>query len=199
MNVQSARVVVASSLVTELPMTQRKFRRDMRAARRDDLLRTRLAGALRASGRYAVRRDVRVPLSAESRRWVRQANGAYLGVSLPCGDHAAERTLVDMVVIDQRNGWAGGYSFCWGGSQSSRARRRIARDLRAVELVLSDYLFRALAPVDVATVTVGIIDGAANNSDLDDLTISLNEIPDHFDIDCILPEISTPPLGSGTK
>jgi hypothetical protein len=199
MNARIDKVVVASPSANALPTTRRRIRLDVRAARRNDLLRTRLTDALRGSGRYAVRRNVRVPLSAESRRWVRRAKGAYIGASLPCGDGAGESTRVDMLVIDERNGWAGGYTFCWGGSHSLRARRRIARDLRAVELVLRDYLSRSLAPIDVATVTVGIIDGAANNSESDDLTISLDEIPDHFDIRCIPPANAASPRRSGAK
>ncbi|WP_334503190.1 hypothetical protein [Bradyrhizobium sp. AZCC 1678] len=138
-------------------------------------------------------------MTAESRRWVRWAKGAYIGTSLPCGDAAAESTLVDMVVIDERNGWAGGYAFCWGGSHSSRARRRIARDLLAVELVLRAYLARSSASKDIAAVTVGIIDGAAHIAESDDLTLSLDEIADHFDIRCRPAANATSPRRPGSK
>jgi hypothetical protein len=181
MNTRIHKTVIAPPSTNTLPPTRRRIRIDVRAARRNDLLRARLADLLRGSGRYAVRRNVRVPLTAESRRWVRRAKGAYVGASLPCGDGTAESTVIDMVVIDERNGWAGGYAFCWGGSHSSRARRRIAGDLRAAELVLRAYLARSSAS-PIATATVGIIDGAANGSESDDLTIALNEIADHFDV-----------------
>lgn len=181
MTTQIAKTAVASQ-PDALPPRRRRTRIDVRAARRNDLLRLRLADALRGSGSYTVRRNVRVPLTAESRRCVRLARGAYIGASLPCGDRAAENTLIDMIVIDERNGWAGGYNFCWGGSHSSRARRRIAGELRAVELVLRAFLARSAALKRIATVTVGIIDGAASSSETDDLTITLDEIADHFSI-----------------
>jgi hypothetical protein len=152
--------------------------------------------ALRASGKYTIRCNVRVPLTTECRRWVHRAQGAYLGASLPCGDGTTEGTIVDMVVIDKCNSWAGGYAFCWGGSHSSRTRRRIAGELRAAELVLRAHFTRFLAS-NIATVTVGIIDGAADGSRSDDLTISLHEIADHFNI-CFLPTAdATPPRVSG--
>jgi hypothetical protein len=198
MNTRVDKTVVAPPSTNALPPTRRRIRIDIRAARRNDLLRARLADALRGSGRYAVRWNVRVPMTAESRRWVRRAKGAYIGASLPCGDGTAECTVIDMVVIDERNGWAGGYAFCWGGSHSSRARRRIAGDLRAAELVLRAYLARSSASKCIATVTVGIIDGAANNSESDDLTVSLDEIADHFDIR-FLPANATSPRRSGAK
>ncbi|WP_334528605.1 hypothetical protein [Bradyrhizobium sp. AZCC 2230] len=94
-----------------------------------------------------------------------------------------------MIVVDENNGWAGGYNFCWGGSHSSRARRRIAAELRAVELVLRAFLARSSASKCIATVTVGIIDGAASSSETDDLTIALDEIADHFSI-CFSPAAS---------
>jgi len=198
MNTRIHKTVIAPPSTNAFPPTRRRIRIDVRAARRNDLLRARLTDALRGS-RYAVRRNVRVPLSAESRRWVRRAKGAYIGASLPCGDGTAESTVIDMIVIDERNGWAGGYGFCWGGSHSSRARRRIAGDLRAAELVLRAYLARSSASKDIAAVTVGIIDGAANNSESDDLTISLDEIADHFDIRFLPAANATSPRGPGAK
>jgi hypothetical protein len=86
-----------------------------------------------------------------------------------------------MVVMDERNSWAGGYAFCWGRSLSSRARRRIETELRVTELVLRAYLVRSAAS-NIATVTVGIVNGAADSDESDDLTVSLAEIADHFDI-----------------
>ncbi|MFB9268028.1 hypothetical protein ACFFWD_33675 [Bradyrhizobium erythrophlei] len=199
MNARIHQIVVAPPSVDTVPATRRRVRIDARAARRNDLLRAQLAQALRGSGRYAVRQNVRVPLTAESRRRVHRAKGAYIGGSLPCGDDAGESALVDMVVIDACNGWVGGYAFCWGGSHSARARRRIAGELRAVELVLRAHVARSSASKDIATATVGIIDGAADNSESDDLTISLDEIADHFDIRFLSPADSASSRRAGAK
>lgn len=164
-----------------LPLFRRRIRADRWAARQNDLLRARLADALRRSGRYLVVSNMRVALTAESRRLVRRASGGYLGVSLPHGgDLPSGGAVVDMVVIDESYAWAGAYAFCWRGAQSALVRRHVETALRRIELVLRSHL-RSLG-YPVSTATVGIIDGGAEADQADDLTISLSEIGDHFDL-----------------
>jgi hypothetical protein len=130
---------------------------------------------------YVVHRNVRVPLTLRAKQLIRKAKGAYLGTALPCNDAVVGHSTLDLLVIDRRNSWAGGYTVCWGESHSARARRRLARDLRAIELVLGAHV-GCCTGQHVETVTVGLIDGAANSVDGDDLTIALTEIEDHFDL-----------------
>jgi hypothetical protein len=198
MNTRIHKTVIAPPSPNAFPPTRRRIRIDVRAARRNDLLRARLTDALCGS-RYAVRRNVRVPLSAESRRWVSRAKGAYIGASLPCGDGTAESTVIDMVVIDERNGWAGGYAFCWGGSHSSRGGGGSREICARPNWCCAPIWLGRRRRKDIATVTVGIIDGAANSSESDDLTISLDEIANHFDIRFLPAANATSPRGPGAK
>jgi hypothetical protein len=174
-------VIVINQPIPSLPTTQQKSRVDAAAVRQNDLLKAQLTSALSKSGRYAVKRNVVVPLTSESRRLIRRLNGEYIGTSLSCGNPGTDDAVVDLVIIDEHNDWAGAYVFSWNGSHSARTRRKIERNLRSVELVLRSHLRQTHSP-HIATVTVGIIDGGADSEGADDLTISLAEIADHFGI-----------------
>jgi hypothetical protein len=136
--------------------------------------------ALRGSGRYSVVANARILVPESARAAVRRAGGGYVATRLPL-EGRCETVVIDMVVVDERNGWAGGYAFCRHGAQSLLARRRIEDDLRAAELVLRAYLGTTRS-APIHTVTVGIIDGSAEAEHADDLTISVSEIADHFEI-----------------
>lgn len=90
----------------------------------------RVLAALRRSGRYSVVTNMRVPVPEEAREAVRHGRRS-VATQARC-----ETVVIDMVVVDAPNGWAGGYAFCSPGAQSLRARHRIEEDLRAAELVL---------------------------------------------------------------
>lgn len=171
----------AAGRSASFPPERRRIRLDRHAARQNDLLRTGLAKVLRRSGRYLVVSNMPVPVTAQARRLVRRARGRYLGLSLTAGGEApSDDVVVDMVVVDAVQGWAGAYAFRWKGAQSPLARRYAETDLRSVELVLKSYLRSCGHPI--STVTVGIVDGGADPEQADDLTISLPEIEDHFDL-----------------
>ncbi|MDT4738417.1 hypothetical protein [Bradyrhizobium sp. WYCCWR 12699] len=162
-----------------LPPARRKTGSARHPGRCNDILRRGVLAALRASGRYAVFANARIPISDAARAAVRRANGAYVSASFPV-DGARETVTVDLVV-DAANGWAGAFAFCGRGAHSTLARRKIAADLRAAELLLCSHLAASLG-VPVKTVTVGIIDHAADPDDSDDITIAPSEISDRFDI-----------------
>lgn len=179
-----------------LPPPRRRTRATRNLARRNDLLRRGVLAALGCSGRYSVVANARIPVPETARAAVRRANGGYVAASFPI-EGCCETVVVDMVVVDERNAWAGAYAFCRYGAQSSLARRRVEDDLRAAELVLRAHLTRLL-DVDVRTVVVGIIDNSADPEHADDLTISASEISDHFEIDFVDPEaaLGRPPEGA---
>lgn len=165
----------------KLPPARRRTRPTRAAGRRNDLLRRGVLSALAGSRRYTVVRNMRVPVTAEARAAVHRANGGYVGVSLPA-DEGSDTVVLDMVVVDEGNAWAGGYSFCSDGAQSPQARRRVADDLRAAELTLRDHLSGVL-DVEIKTVVVGIIDGGpVDLENADDLTIPAHEIAGHFEV-----------------
>jgi hypothetical protein len=154
---------------------------DCEAVRLNYFLERKLVAALQQDPRYVIKRNVTIPTTSESRIAVRRANGGYIGISLHSDSDANSTTNVEMLVVDTTNGWAGAYCFCWSDSRSPRARRRLARELRAVELVLRSHLHKTGLD-EIRTVTIGIIDGGGDPDETDDLTISLPEISDHFDI-----------------
>lgn len=163
-----------------LPPARRRIRPTPTAGRRNDLVRRTVCAALRASGRYEVISNLRVPVTETAREMVRRAAGGYLGVSLPA-DGPAEEVVADIVVVDEKAAWAGAYAFCRSDAQSPLARRRVEQDLRGVELVLRSHLNRLLG-IEIGTVVVGIIDETADAEHADDLTISAAEIAAHFDV-----------------
>jgi hypothetical protein len=174
------RAAVALSHPVERSQRKTRFRRDRHASRNNHELEQQLLLILRRCPRYSVRRNVAIPVSSEAQTLVRRTSGAYLGLSLPF-DRSGEYVNAELLLVDEANGWAGAYGFCWAGSRSPRARRRLARDMRELELVLKSYM-NAGGPSRIETVTVGIIDGAANACETDDLTISIEEISGHFDL-----------------
>jgi hypothetical protein len=163
-----------------LPPARRKtgFPRD--PGRRNDILRRSVLDALRGSGRYRVVANARIPVSREARTAVRRSAGGYVAASLPA-DGAGETVVVDLVV-DAANRWAGAFAFAGRGAVSTLARKRIEDDLRAAELLLRSHLSASLA-VTVDTVTVGIIDHAADPYECDDITIAAVEIAEGFGIE----------------
>jgi hypothetical protein len=163
-----------------LPPPRRRIPADHHPARRNDVLRRGLIAALRSSGRYSVLTNASVPVPDAARAAVRRAGGGYLAASLPVEGHC-DQIVVDLLVIDPNERWAGAYAFCRQGAPSALARSRIEEDLRAAELVLHTHLRQTLSlPVDV--VTVGIIDGSADPEHANDLTIAACEIADHFEV-----------------
>jgi hypothetical protein len=181
-----------------LPPLRRRLPADRHPARRNDLLRRGLIDALRSSGRYSVLTNASIPVPDAARDVVRRAGGGYVAASLPVEGHC-DTLLVDMIVVDERNGWAGAYAFCRPGAQSTLARSRIEDNLRAAELVLREHL-RATLSVPIDTVTVGIIDASAEPEQADDLTIAACEIAGYFEIDFGNPEaerLQTSPSAPG--
>jgi hypothetical protein len=158
----------------------RRMRPSRTAARLNDRVKREVLSALRGSGRYEVVANCRIPVTEQAREAVRQAGGGYTGVSLPLAGRC-ETIVVDMVVVDKRDAWAGAYAFCRSGAQTPLARRRIEENLRATELVLRAYLSRTFG-VMVRTVTVGIVDGSARADEPDDLTIAACEVAAHFEV-----------------
>jgi hypothetical protein len=173
-------------LLPPLPPSRRRIPAARNPGRRNDVLRRGVLEALRRSGRYSVIANARVPVSETARATVRRAGGGYVAAALPL-EGSLDTVVVDLVVVDERNGWAGAYAFCRRGAQSPLARRRIEEDLRAAELVLRAHLDQIL-PVPIKTVTVGIIDGSADPDQADDLTVAACEIADLFEIDFENPE-----------
>jgi hypothetical protein len=168
-------------LFPPLPPPRRRIPTAQHPGRRNDVLRRGVLEALRASGRYSVIANARVPVTEPARAAVRRAGGGYVAAALPI-EGTRETVVVDLVVVDESAGWAGAYSFCRRGAQSPLARRRIEEDLRAAELVLRAHLNRIL-PAPIKTVTVGIIDGSADPEQTDDITIAACEIADLFEIE----------------
>ena len=148
--------------------------------RRNDLLRRAVMSALRTSGRYFVVANARLPVTERARTLVKRAGGSFIAASLPI-DGPSETVTVDLLVVDAQNRWGGAYAFCRPGAQTHLARTRIAADLRAAELVLRDHV-EARFGVGIDTVTVAIIDGSAEADRTDDLTLTRDEIADHFEI-----------------
>jgi hypothetical protein len=173
-----------------LPPLRRRLVHGRHPARRNDLLRRGLVAALRQSGRYSVFTNASVPVPDTARAAVRRAAGGYLAASLPLEGHRFDTVVLDLLVVDERNGWAGAYAFCRHGAPSNLRRSRIEDDLRAAELVLRAHLAR-MVPVHIKTVTVGVIDGSADPEQADDLTIAACEIASHFEIDFENPEAET--------
>ena len=163
-----------------LPPPRRRILDDDGPGRRNDLLRRSVMAALRTSGRYAVTANARVPITERARAFVRRAGGGFHAASLPL-DGSVDTLVVDMLVVDARNRWAGIYVFCRPGAQSYLARRRVENDLRAAELVLRAHLKRTLR-VPIETVTAAVVDGSARADRTDDLTLTTGEIADHFEI-----------------
>lgn len=166
---------------TPLRSNERRRRTDVRAARRCDLLKDHLARAISNSGRYKVRRNFQVPLTAASLDLIRRSKGAYLGASLPGDPNSSDKVTLDLLVIGEQDMWAGGFMVCWAGARSPRAMRRLEHAIRASELVLRSHL-RQSGWSFVDTVTVGIIDGGSSPTDVNDLVISPEEIEDRLDI-----------------
>jgi hypothetical protein len=174
-----------------LPPPRRRTSPESRPARRNDLLRRGLIAALRSSGRYSVLTNASVPIPGSARAAVRSARGSYLSASLPL-DGRCDMVVLDLVVVDRRNSWAGAYAFCRAGAPSALARSRIEDDLRAAELVLRTHLRQTLSvPIDV--VTVGVIDGSAELEHDGDLTIAACEIAEHFEV--ALPDLEDASFG----
>ena len=163
-----------------LPPPRRRIPADHHPARRNDLLRRGVIDALRSSGRYSVLTNASVPIPESARAAVRRAGGGYLAASLPV-EGPCDMVVLDLLVVDENQHWAGAYAFCRQGAPSALARSRIEQDLRAAELVLRSHLRQTLS-VPIDTVTVGIIDPSAEPEQADDLTIAACEIADHFDI-----------------
>lgn len=164
-----------TSSVPDLPPARHQPRPCAEAARRNDLLRRGVLAALRRSGRYSVVTNMRVPVPEEAREAVRRGRRSL------AAEARSATVVIDMVVVDARHGWAGGYSFCSTGAQSPRTRRRIEEDLRAAELVLGAHVSRVLSRA-IDTVTVGIIDGSAGPEEGDDLTIAASELAESFEV-----------------
>ncbi|MBR0777290.1 hypothetical protein JQ625_20860 [Bradyrhizobium diazoefficiens] len=162
-----------------LPPARRKSLAPRDPGRRNDILRRGVLDALNRSGRYRVVVNARVPVSSAARTAVRRSGGRYLAASLPA-EGAGETVVVDLVV-DAAGRWAGAFAFAGRGAVSSLARRKIEDDLRAAELLLRSHLAATL-DVAVDTVTVGIIDHAADPEACDDITIAAAEIEDSFGI-----------------
>jgi hypothetical protein len=163
-----------------LPPPRRRIHADRHPARRNDLLRRGVIAVLRSSGRYSVITSASVPVPDAARAAVRRASGGYLAASLPI-EGRCDMVVLDLLVVDENERWAGAYAFCRQGAPSALARSRIEDDLRAAELVLRAHLRQTLsAPIDV--VTVGIIDGSAEPDEADDLTIAACEIAEHFEV-----------------
>lgn len=174
------RAAIAQSHPVERSKRKTRFRRDRHASRNNHELEQQLLLMLRQCPRYSVRRNVNIPVSWEAQTLVRRTYGAYLGLSLPF-DPSGKYVNAELLLVHEANDWAGAYGFCWAGSRSPCGRRRLARDMRELELVLKSYM-NGGGPSRIETVTVGIIDGAANACETDDLTISIEEISDHFDL-----------------
>jgi hypothetical protein len=172
------------SSVPALPPPRHQPRPSAEAARRNDLLRRGVLAALRRSGCYSVVTNMRVRVPEEAHEAVRRGRRS-VATQARC-----DTVVIDMVLVDAPNGWAGGYAFCSPGAQSLRARRRIEENLRAAELVLGPHVSRTMAS-GIDTVTVGIIDGCADPEECDDLTIAVSEIADSF-------EVPVPPKETGS-
>lgn len=184
-----------SPSVSPLPPLRRRVRPSVLAARRNDLLRRGVLAALRRSGRYSVITNMHVTVPEAARELVR---GFRRSVGAPPTTEArCDTVIIDMVVVDATNGWAGGYAFCANGAQSPRKRGRIEENLRAAEVVLAAHVSRVLAR-DIRTATVGIIDGSADPEESDDLTVAASEIADLFEVPFAGPsdESSGPPSGA---
>lgn len=160
------------------------------AARRNDLLRRGVLAALRRSGRYSVVTNMRVRVPEAAREAVRRGRRSL------AAEARSDTVVIEMVVVDARHGWAGGYAFCSPGAQSPRTRRRIEEDLRAAELVLGAHVSRVLSR-GIDTVTVGIIDGSADSEEGDDLTIAASEIAESFEVPFPDPETGSFGLPGG--
>jgi hypothetical protein len=171
-------------------MHRGRWRVSADAVRMNHDLDVQLNVALRADGRYRIFRNQRISVDAKCWTAVRTAHGGYVGISIP-SPATGEKVIVEMVVVDQCASWAGAYCFCWQGSRSHRARRRLVVHLRAVELVLKSHLLRSVT-MDISTVTIGVIDGGVDANSADDVTIALSEVADHFDID-FSPVLPRPP------
>jgi hypothetical protein len=179
-----------------LPPPRRGIRPSPEAARRNDLMRRAVVGALRASRRYDVITNLQVPVPQAAREAVRLAHGRYIAASLPI-DGACTQVTAELVVVDGSEAWAGAYVFCRDHAQSPRARRCVEEDLRSVELVLAAHV-SGLLGTQINTVVAGIIDGTADPETSDDLTISLSEIAAHFEVPFGVPEDeSLRPLQAG--
>jgi len=164
--------------------TETHRRPDRRAVRHLDVLRFRLANALQTSGRFEVRRNVVVRLSDDAIGLVRRSKGAYIGISLPRHSQSSVCTSLDLLVIDERENWAGGFVVSHECARSPRAMRRLERDIRAVELVLRAHV-RNSGWKSVDTVTVGIIDGGHPSSDANDLVIFVNELEERLGVSLV--------------
>jgi hypothetical protein len=162
-----------------LPPARRRRIPSTDPGRRNDILRRGVLDALKRSGRYRVVVNARVPVSSAARTAVRRSGGGYLAEALPV-DGAGETVVVDLV-LDEVGRWAGAFAFAGSGAMSPLARRRIGDDLRAAELLLRSHVATTL-DVAVDTVTVGIIDHAADPDGCDDITIAPSEIEASFGI-----------------
>lgn len=166
---------------TSLRSNGGRKRTDIRAARRCDLLKDNLARAIRNSGRYKIRRNFPVPITAASLDLIRRSKGAYLGTSLPSDTNSFDKLTLDLLVIGEQDMWAGGFVVCCEGERSARAMRRLERTVRASELLLRSHLREAGWPL-VDTVTVGIIYAESKIANANDIVISQQEIEDRLDI-----------------
>jgi hypothetical protein len=164
-----------------LPPARRRISTTHNPARRNDILRRGVVAALRGSGRYSVFTNVSVLVPDSARTAVRRAGGSYVAATLPLAGEC-ETVIIDLLVVDERNGWAGAYAFCRHGAPSRLARNRIEDNLRATELVLRAHLRQKLSP-QIDTVTIGVIDGSAEPENSCDLTIAACEIAGHFEIE----------------
>jgi hypothetical protein len=176
-----------------LPPARRRIPASHNPARRNDILRRGVLAALRSSGRYSVFSNVSVPVPDHARAAVRRAGGGYVAAALALNGKC-ETVILDVLVVDERNGWAGAYAFCRAGAPSRLARNRIEDDLRAAELVLRTHLRQTLSAA-IDTVTVGILDGSANPENSCDLTIAASEIAGHFEITFCDPDAEDLPFG----
>lgn len=149
--------------------------------RRLDVFRDGISSAIQRSGRFQVRRNETVRLSTDAIRLIKKAKGSYLGLSLPSSPDCPIHTSLDLLLIDEREQWAGGFVFTFKRARSPRANRRIERDIRAAELVLRAHV-RSAGWKSIGTVTVGIIADEPTSDFADDLIVSAKELEDRLGV-----------------
>jgi hypothetical protein len=139
-----------------------------------------LADALQASGRFEVFTEMAIPIpSVADDLLMSRDSKTDLARIRQHVEVPARRITVDLVAVDRKGGWAGGYDVKRGKGESRR-RGPVQRDLLALRLVLASHL--ANLGFDIDRVDTAVIDYFGASGFNRYIKLSRDELDDHFGI-----------------
>jgi hypothetical protein len=152
--------------------------------RHGHMLQRGLGDALAASGRFDVMNDVPMPITGAAHDLLTSENSSHdlAKIRLKSDSSVIRMVTIDLVVVDQESGWAGGYDVKRGnGATESRKRRPIEHDLRASRLVMASFLEKQ-GYEGIRNVTTGVIDCYGSSGFSKELKLTKEQLDEHFGV-----------------